>query len=118
MGEVIFANLKLYLKSALYFKEYQKIVTAEWNILYEKLDKIVKSGANVVLSKLPIGDVATQYFADQDIFCAGRVADDDLRRTMKACGGSIQTSIHSLTPDVLGSCELFEEVQIGGERLE
>merc|ERR1711936_1102389 len=96
--------------------EYQKIVNAEWDILYEKLDKIVQSGAKVVLSKLPIGDVATQYFADRDIFCAGRVVSEDLSRTMKACGGSIQTSIHSLTEDVLGTCEDFEEVQIGGER--
>lgn len=46
-------------------KEYQKIVDAEWNILYKKLQKIHESGANVVLSKLPIGDVATQYFADR-----------------------------------------------------
>lgn len=97
-------------------EEYQKIVDAEWNILYDKLDKIVQSGAKVVLSKLPIGDVATQYFADRDVFCAGRVADEDLKRTMKACGGSIQTSIHALTDDVLGQCADFEEVQIGGER--
>ena len=41
-------------------EEYQKVVDAEWNILYDKLDLIVKSGAKVVLSKLPIGDVATQ----------------------------------------------------------
>lgn len=86
--------------------------------MYDKLDKIVKSGAKVVLSKLPIGDVATQYFADRDVFCAGRVVEEDLRRTMKACGGSIQTSIQSLTDDVLGTCEDFEEVQIGGERFE
>ena len=33
----------------------------------------MKVGANVVLSKLPIGDLATQYFADRNIFCAGRV---------------------------------------------
>ena len=38
---------------------------AEWDILYDKLDKLVKSGAQVILSKLPIGDVATQYFADR-----------------------------------------------------
>lgn len=55
---------------------------AEWNILYDKLDKIYKSGAKVVLSKLPIGDVATQYFADRDMFCAGRVPEEDLKRTM------------------------------------
>lgn len=55
---------------------------AEWNILYDKLEKIYKSGAKVVLSKLPIGDVATQYFADRDLFCAGRVQEEDLKRTM------------------------------------
>jgi T-complex protein 1 subunit eta len=97
-------------------EEYQNVVDAEWNILYEKLEKIVASGAKVVLSKLPIGDVATQYFADRDIFCAGRVVEEDLKRTMKACGGAIQTSVNGLTNNVLGYCDLFEETQIGGER--
>ncbi|XP_039224773.1 T-complex protein 1 subunit eta [Crotalus tigris] len=96
--------------------DYQAIVDAEWNILYDKLDKLHKSGAKVVLSKLPIGDVATQYFADRDMFCAGRVPEEDLKRTMMACGGSIQSSANALTDDVLGRCALFEEAQIGGER--
>jgi T-complex protein 1 subunit eta len=28
-------------------EEYQKVVDAEWNILYDKLERIHKSGANV-----------------------------------------------------------------------
>lgn len=40
--------------------QYQSIVDAEWNIIYDKLDKCVKSGAKVVLSRLAIGDLATQ----------------------------------------------------------
>merc|ERR1712021_304252 len=80
-------------------EEYQKVVDAEWNILYDKLDRISNSGAKVVLSKLPIGDVATQYFADRDMFCAGRVAEEDLNRTMKACGGSIQTTVNDLSDE-------------------
>nr|CAG4644686.1 EOG090X03U0 [Leptodora kindtii] len=97
-------------------EEYQKVVDAEWNILYEKLEKLHLSGAKVVLSKLPIGDVATQYFADRDMFCAGRVVDEDLRRTLKACGGSILTTVTDLGDSVLGTCEHFEERQIGSER--
>uniref|UniRef100_A0A671TU07 T-complex protein 1 subunit eta n=1 Tax=Sparus aurata TaxID=8175 RepID=A0A671TU07_SPAAU len=69
-------------------EDYQAIVDAEWNILYDKLEKIYKSGAK----------------------------EEDLRRTMMACGGSIQTSVGAMTDDVLGQCELFEEVQVGGER--
>ncbi|RWS08529.1 T-complex protein 1 subunit eta-like protein, partial [Dinothrombium tinctorium] len=97
-------------------KEYQSIVDAEWSILYDKLKKIHESGAKVVLSKLPIGDVATQYFADRDMFCAGRVPEDDMKRTMKACGGTILTTVGDLVESNLGQCELFEEMQIGGER--
>jgi len=97
-------------------EEYQKVVDAEWNILYEKLDRIAASGAKIVLSKLPIGDVATQYFSDREMFCAGRVVEEDLNRTMKSCGGSIQSTVHDLNDETLGTCETFEEKQIGGER--
>lgn len=96
--------------------QYQSIVDAEWSIIYEKLDKCVASGAKVVLSRLPIGDLATQYFADRGIFCAGRVSTDDLERVQKATGACVQTSIHDITEDVLGFCESFEERGVGDER--
>lgn len=54
--------------------QYQSIVDAEWNIIYDKLAKCAESGAQIVLSRLAIGDLATQYFADRGIFCAGRVS--------------------------------------------
>lgn len=70
----------------------------------------------VVLSKLAIGDLATQYFADRDIFCAGRVPTEDLERVQRAVGGKVLTTVNDLGEGVLGSCELFEEKAIGGER--
>ena len=95
--------------------DYQSIVDAEWNIIYEKLALCVACGANVVLSKLPIGDLATQYFADRGLFCAGRVAADDLGRVCKATGAIVQTSVLDLTrAGVLGACARFEERQVGG----
>jgi T-complex protein 1 subunit eta len=97
-------------------EDYQSIVDAEWKIIYDKLESIVKSGAVVILSKLPIGDLATQYFADRGIFCAGRVPEDDLKRVAKATGATIQVTVQDLTPSVLGTCGEFEERQIGGER--
>ncbi|XP_013174443.1 PREDICTED: T-complex protein 1 subunit eta isoform X2 [Papilio xuthus] len=97
-------------------KEYQKVVDAEWQILYEKLAALHASGANVVLSMLPIGDVATQYFADRDMFCAGRVPAEDLRRTQRACGGAVLSSVRDMKTDSLGRCQHFTEKQVGGER--
>eukprot|EP00698_Gefionella_okellyi_P009640 TRINITY_DN2470_c0_g2_i1.p1 TRINITY_DN2470_c0_g2~~TRINITY_DN2470_c0_g2_i1.p1 ORF type:complete len:564 (-),score=163.78 TRINITY_DN2470_c0_g2_i1:267-1958(-) len=96
--------------------QYQQIVDAEWNVIYDKLDKIFKTGAQVILSRLPIGDLATQYFADRDVFCAGRVPNDDLQRVAKATGGQVQSSTNDLVPEILGLCGRFEERQVGGER--
>ncbi|CAI5451059.1 unnamed protein product [Caenorhabditis angaria] len=96
--------------------DFQAVVDAEWNILYDKLQKIADSGANVVLSKLPIGDVATQWFADRDMFCAGRIPQDDLDRLMAACGGSVLTTVSQIEESVLGTCGNFYEQQVGSER--
>ncbi|EPS44627.1 hypothetical protein H072_1406 [Dactylellina haptotyla CBS 200.50] len=96
--------------------EYQAIVDAEWQIITAKLEALVATGAKVVLSKLPIGDLATQYFADRDIFCAGRVTSDDLDRVVMAVGGSIQSTCSDIKEEHLGTCETFDERQIGGER--
>jgi T-complex protein 1 subunit eta len=96
--------------------DYQAIVDAEWEIIYRKLQEIEKTGAKVVLSKLPIGDLATQWFADRDIFCAGRVPAGDLRRVVQAVGGSIQSTTSDMGREHLGTCGKFEERQIGGER--
>ncbi|KAF7337692.1 T-complex protein eta subunit [Mycena sanguinolenta] len=96
--------------------DYQAIVNAEWEIIYRKLQAVEKTGAKVVLSKLPIGDLATQWFADRDIFCAGRVAAGDLRRVVQATGGAIQSTCSDIAREHLGTCGRFEERQIGGER--
>ena len=108
------ANAEIRLKDP---EQYQSIVDAEWKIIYDKLEKIVNSGANIVLSRLPIGDLATQYFADRGLFCAGRVDAADMARVCQATGATEQTSLNDLSPSVLGECGHFEEKQVGGERL-
>ena len=52
----------------------------------------------------------------RDIFCAGRVTQEDLNRTVKACGGTILTTVNDIRAEDMGICDLFEEVQIGNER--
>jgi len=97
-------------------EDYASIVDAEWDIIYQKLDEIYQSGATVILSKLAIGDLATQWFADRNIFCAGRVDDADLQRVHSATGAVIQGSTSDLNQSVLGTCGVFEERQVGDER--
>lgn len=89
---------------------------AEWKIIYEKLNRCIELGANIVLSRLPIGDLATQYFADRGVFCAGRIADDDIKRIEKATGAKIQSTVYNIDASVLGTCGQFEEIQVGSKR--
>uniref|UniRef100_A0A7S2SJM3 T-complex protein 1 subunit eta n=1 Tax=Mucochytrium quahogii TaxID=96639 RepID=A0A7S2SJM3_9STRA len=122
--KVLLLNVELELKSEKENAEvriddpslYQSIVDAEWKIIYDKLDQCVATGATVILSKLPIGDLATQYFADRNLFCAGRVPDDDLDRVSKATGAAVQTTTNNIPASAIGSCGMFEEKQVGGER--
>lgn len=96
--------------------EYQRIVDAEWKIIYDKIDACCNVGANVVLSRLAIGDLATQKFADRGIFCAGRVPEEDLKRVALATGAKLQTTTRDIPAAAIGLCGLFEERQVGGER--
>ena len=41
-----------------------------------------------------------QYFADRDIFCAGRVTEEDLQRVAAATGGTVQTSVNNIIDEV------------------
>lgn len=41
-----------------------------------------------------------QYFADRDIFCAGRVSEEDLQRVAAATGGTVQTSVNNVIDEV------------------
>ena len=123
--KILALNLELELKSEKDNAEvrlndpskYQEIVDAEWNIIYDKLEKCVQSGANVVLSRLAIGDLATQYFADRGLFCAGRVEQADLDRCTRATGAAEQTTVNDLNEEQLGTCEVLEEIQVGSERV-
>lgn len=122
--KILSLNLELELKAEKdnaevrveHVEDYQAIVDAEWQLILNKLKQIEETGSNIVLSKLPIGDLATQYFADRNIFCAGRVGAGDMDRVILAVGGSIQSTTTDIRPEHLGTCEAFEEIQIGSER--
>mmetsp|Transcript_19944 Transcript_19944/g.48344 ORF Transcript_19944/g.48344 Transcript_19944/m.48344 type:complete len:519 (+) Transcript_19944:63-1619(+) len=96
--------------------KYKELIDAEWSLIYEKLDLIAKSNVKAVFSKQPIGDLATQYFAERGILCGGRVSNDDMIRLSKGTGGKILSTLLDLKKDFIGKCGLLEERQIGNER--
>lgn len=96
--------------------DYKMMIDVEWSLMYEKLDKIAQSGSKVVFSKKSIGDLATQYFAEREIVCGGRILSDDLSKISKGTGAQIISSCFNIIPDYCGKCKILEEKQIGNER--
>lgn len=92
---------------------FKQFVDAEWKLITDRLDVLINKGINVVLSKAPIGDYATQYFANKNVFCAGRVPESDLERIATVTKTKIYGSVNFVNP---GTCELFEERQCGSLR--
>ena len=90
-------------------QKFKELVDAEFSIIQSKLNAIRDSGAKLVFSNKSVGDLATQFFADNGIFGTGRVLEDDLRRMSVQCGSPIISAISDIMPANLGTCGRFEE---------
>jgi len=88
--------------------ELEKIRQKEMDITKEKIDKIIKSGANVILTTKGIDDMAMKYLVEAGIIGVRRVTKGDIKRIAKCTGGAMQ-----LTMATLDGEEAFEESYLG-----
>ena len=57
------------------------------DILKERCEMIIKSGANVVFTCRGLDDIANKYFVEAGILGIRRVEKADIRRICKSTGG-------------------------------
>lgn len=62
----------------------------ESDITKERIQKILASGANVILTTGGIDDMCLKYFVDVGAMAVRRVLKRDLKRIAKATGGKAQ----------------------------
>ncbi|UCE80995.1 MAG: TCP-1/cpn60 chaperonin family protein [Methanobacteriota archaeon] len=91
----------------------QKFLDEEENTLREMVDKIKKSGANVVMCEKGIDDLAQHYMAKEGFYAVRRVKRSDMEKLAKATGGKVVTNLDDLSAAELGKAEQVEEVKIG-----
>lgn len=60
-------------------KELEKIREREYDITKERIQKILDSGANVILTTKGIDDMALKYFVEAGAIACRRVPKDDLK---------------------------------------
>ncbi|MFW9926703.1 MAG: thermosome subunit beta [Candidatus Thorarchaeota archaeon] len=89
----------------------------EQRMLTDMVDKIVATGANVLICQKGIDDVAQHFLAKKGIMALRRAKKSTLEKLGKATGAKIATSLDELDADYLGSAGIVEEVKIGDDKL-
>ncbi len=90
----------------------KRFMDEETKILKEMVDKIVNTGANVVICQKGIDDIAQHFLAKKGILAVRRVKESDMKNLARATGGRIVNNIDDLTPNDLGEAELVEERKV------
>jgi chaperonin GroEL (HSP60 family) len=84
----------------------------ENQILTEMVERIKKTGANVVLCQKGIDDIVQHYLAKAGILAVRRIKESDMAKLSKATGGRIVGSVEDLGEKDLGIAQNVEEKQI------
>ena len=96
----------------------------ETSIIKDRIELLIKSGANVILTSKGIDDFAMKYMVDKNVMGVRRVEKSDLRAIAKATGGQLLLTLADLegnesieSTGVLGEAEVVEESRVSDGEL-
>mmetsp|Transcript_34830 Transcript_34830/g.77423 ORF Transcript_34830/g.77423 Transcript_34830/m.77423 type:complete len:556 (-) Transcript_34830:641-2308(-) len=103
--------------------ELEKIRNRELDITKERIQKILDSGANVILTTKGIDDMALKYFVEAGAIACRRVPKDDLKRIAKATGATVVLTLadmegnETFDPANLGQAEEVVEERVADDNM-
>ncbi|WEW57434.1 chaperonin-containing T-complex alpha subunit Cct1 [Emydomyces testavorans] len=86
----------------------EKIRERESGIVLERVEMILKAGANVILTTKGIDDLCLKMFVEKGAMAVRRCKKEDLRRIAKATGATLLSTLSDLNGD-----EKFEASSLG-----
>jgi thermosome len=95
----------------------QSFLDEEERMIRTIVDKVIKSGANVVFCQKGIDDIAQHYLAKAGILAVRRVKKSDMDKLTRATGANVVSSIDAITRDELGHAGIVEERKVSGEEM-
>jgi thermosome len=98
-------------------EQMEAFLKQEEDMLRDMVEKIAKTGANVVLCEKGIDDMAQHFLARKGIIAVRRNKKSDMEKLAKATGGKIVTNLDSITSADLGYAALVEERKIGDDKM-
>jgi len=93
----------------------ESFLEQEEEMLKGMVDKIVASGANVLMCQKGIDDLAQHFLTKAGIMAVRRVKKSDVEKLSRATGATIVTNIQELSPEDLGDAGLVEERKVAGD---
>jgi T-complex protein 1 subunit alpha len=101
----------------------QALHKREDDLLKERVELIIKAGANVVLTTKGIDDLAVSYMVEAGVIGVRRVLKDDLKCIARATGGSVLLTLanleggESFDPVTLGEADIVTQEPIAEQEL-
>ena len=89
-------------------KQLEQIRAREFGMILERVELILKAGANVILTTKGIDDLVLKTFVERGAMGVRRCKKEDLRRIAKATGGTLLSTLSDLNGD-----EKFEPSYLG-----
>jgi T-complex protein 1 subunit alpha len=89
-------------------EQLEKIRQREAGIVEERIEMILKAGANVILTTKGIDDLCLKHFVEKGAMAVRRCKKEDLRRIAKATGATLVSTLSDLNGD-----EKFEAANLG-----
>ena len=98
-------------------EQMKAFIDEEDKMLRDMVEKIAKTGANVVIGQKGIDDLAQHYLAQKGIMTVRRVKSSDMEKLAKATGGRVVTSLNDLSSKDLGYAKKVEERKVAEDKM-
>ncbi len=95
----------------------QEFVEQEEKMLKEMVEKVKKSGANVIFCQKGIDDIAQYHLSKAGILAIRRVKKSDMEKLAKATSGKVLNNLEEITTTDLGFAGLIEQQKIAGDEM-
>ena len=95
----------------------QAFLDQEEKMIQEKVEKILSTGANVVICQKGIDDIAQYMLAKRGVYAIRRVKRSDMEALAKATGAHLVNNLRELSAEDLGQAGIVEEQKVGDDAL-
>jgi archaeal chaperonin len=98
-------------------EQIESFLQQEETMLKNMVDKVLASGANVIVCQKGIDDMAQHFMARKKVIAIRRAKKSDMEKLARATGAKIISNIDALSAADLGYAALVEERRIGDDKM-